>query len=519
MRVRKLIRRASRLMAKCAPQERRVRRRTARQRFGPKWVGTYLPHYFAGPPADFHAELFDRLGALHARRGTKEATIAPRDGAKSTVITLAYVLFCALEQLEPFMLILSDSAGQAEELLGHIRNELETNEAIARDYPDSAGVGPVWRRNRVTIANGAATIAALGTGGRVRGRRARQARPSLVVFDDVENNDTITSPAKRAKAWRWATREVIPAGGSGTNFLSVGSALHREAVAFKLGQLPGWSGRTYKAVHRWPDRLDLWQQWERLATNLADPNREETAERFYAANRAEMDRGAVVYWPSRWPLVALMRRRAEIGTAAFDTEYQGVPSVEGLTEWPAEWFEDRPGMPFWFNDWPAELVFRAQSLDPSKGKDARTSDFQAHVRVGMDRRGTFWVEGFMCHEHPAAMVSHALDLADEWGPLDALVIENNDGLGLLMPEFESQVATRKKPMPLVAVTNTQNKVTRIRHLGLYLGRGQMRFHSTPGTRVMVDQFRDFGSACEYDDGPDTVELSVREIERSFAPAR
>src|SRR5262249_11230964 len=154
---------------------------------------------------------------------------------------------------------------------------------------------------------------------------------------------------------RWATREVIPAGTAGTNFLSVGSALHREAVAVRLGQLPGWRGYTYQAIREWPTRMDLWAEWERLATNLADPNRGKTAERFYTANRAKMDAGAVVYWPSRWPLVALMRRRAEIGAAAFDTEYQGVPSVEGLTEFPAAYFDRQE---LWFDNWPDGLVYR-----------------------------------------------------------------------------------------------------------------------------------------------------------------
>ena len=75
---------------------------------------THLPQYFPSDPADFHAELFDRLRDLHLRRNAKEAIIAPREGAKSTVITLAYVLYCALERHEPFTLILSDSAGQAQ---------------------------------------------------------------------------------------------------------------------------------------------------------------------------------------------------------------------------------------------------------------------------------------------------------------------------------------------------------------------------------------------------------------------
>jgi hypothetical protein len=42
--------------------------------------------------------------------------------------------------------ILSDSAGQAQDQLRHIRHELETNDAIHRDYPGAASVGPVWRQ-------------------------------------------------------------------------------------------------------------------------------------------------------------------------------------------------------------------------------------------------------------------------------------------------------------------------------------------------------------------------------------
>jgi hypothetical protein len=128
----------------------------SREPFGLAWVRSYLPHYFSGDPADFHGELFDRLRELHRHRNSKEAIIAPREGAKSTVVTLAYVLHCALERHEPFALILSDCAGQAQDQLRHIRHELETNDAIARDYPDAAGVGPVWRQDRIELHNGRA---------------------------------------------------------------------------------------------------------------------------------------------------------------------------------------------------------------------------------------------------------------------------------------------------------------------------------------------------------------------------
>src|SRR5262245_5560742 len=401
--------------------------------------GTDLLYVFSTSASPFEAERsYSRFAAYallnHHGDFTKAAVIAPREGAKSTVVTLAYVLRCAVERLEPYILILSDSADQAAEKLADVRRELEGNPRLAADYPDACGAGQSWRTDRIELRNGV-VIQSIGRRGRVRGRRNREARPSLIVFDDVENNTTITSPAERAATWRWATREVIPAGSAGTNYLSVGSALHPQCVALQLGQLAGWVGHRYRAVHRWPDRMDLWDRWERLVTNLADDKRLETAAEFYAANRDEMDRGVEVYWPARWSLYDLMKRRSEIGAAAFDAEYQGIPSTEGLTEWPAEFF-DHPNL--WFDDWPADLWLRVQALDPSKGADSGSGDYQAHVLVGVDRRGDMYVEAVLAREPIPLMVARAIDLAGQsgFGQLDSLAVENNDSLGMLIPEFE-----------------------------------------------------------------------------------
>jgi predicted phage terminase large subunit-like protein len=373
----------------------------------------------------------------------------------------------------------------------------------------------VWRQARLELRNGS-TIGALGTGGRIRGRRFRQARPSLVVFDDVESNDTIVSQAKREKAWRWVTREVIPVGDDRTNFLSVGSALHREAVAVKLGTLPGWSGRTFAAIHSWPDRMDFWAEWENRATNLTDLQRNATAEKFYTANRAAMDKGAKVYWPARWPLEVLMRRRAEIGHSAFLTEYQGVPSAEGLTEWPAEYFDD-PSK--WFDSWPDGLVWRVQALDPSKGAASKSGDYQAHVLVGFHCDGPLYVEATLHREPIPQMIARVLDLArlSGFGQLDSLVIENNDVLGTLFAAFDDELRRRNAVVPIVGIRNTRNKVGRIRTtLGLHFGRGQIRFRRTRGTQMLVDQLRDFPNAA-FDDGPDAFELAMQRMSHLSNP--
>jgi hypothetical protein len=71
-------------------------------------------------------------------------------------------------------------------------------------------------------------------------------------------------------------------------------------------------------------------------------------------------------------------------------------------------------------------------------------------------------------------------------------------------------------VPLHWVVNTHPKVVRIQHLGLYFGRSQMRFRNTRGTRMLVDQLRDFPNAA-FDDGPDALDLAVRTLELVLNP--
>lgn len=492
--------------------------RRPRLPYGVAWNARYLSHYgFTADPetaADFHGPLCDDLTDFHETRGNKLAVIAPREGAKSTIITLGYVLDKAVEGHEHYIGITSDSAGQASRRLAEVAHELESNRELAADYPEACGRGPCWRNDRLELRNGV-VIESLGTGQKILGRRNRQHRFTLIVFDDVESTDSVMSPVKREAAWRWATRAVIPAGSKRTNFLSVGSARHRECVAVRLGQLAGWSSRLHKAIHQWPDRMDLWDKWEEIATNLSDPDRAAHAKEFFEANRAAMEAGALVYWPSHWPLYDLMVRRSEVGRIGFESEWNGVPGVEGMTEFPAEWFDESPGHPLWFDEFPQDVTFRSLALDPSKGLTDDTGDYQAHVLVAIDRRGTLWVEGWLDKVPPKTAVAQAIDLAVR-NQVHALTVEDNAGIGMIGAEFEEQLRERKAAVPLELLTNTLAKVVRIRRLGSYLGRNRVRFRKTNGTRKLVDQLKDF-PAGDHDDGPDAMEMAVRRIELLHAP--
>lgn len=472
-----------------------------------EWGQRLLPHYLKANPSRFHRELCADLDHLRQRRGSRLARIAPRGSAKSTWSTLALPLRCALEGTEPYTLILSDTSPQADEFVNQIRAELETNLQIAAAYPESAGRGPEWCAGRLRLRNGC-LIEALSKGQRIRGRRNREARPTLVVIDDPQGNRDVTSATERARAWDWLTREVIPAGTDGyTSFVSLGTALHREAIAVRLLTAPGWEGRTYRSIERWPDNLQWWLEWERTLTNLADPDRDHHAALFYESHRAQADQGAEVLWPEWKPLYALMHRRAEIGASAFDAEDQGNPYSATGSEWPAEYF-DWPG--FWFDQWPTDMLYRVQSLDPSKGA-GEESDYQAHAMLGVTRDGAIWVDCDLRRENPTEMIARAIRLAKDFGPVDSIVLEDNATMGLLQVEMARQCREAGVLLPWECLTQTQDKRPRILRADPYLSRKQIRVRNTPGGRLLVNQWRDTPFA-EHDDAADAVGTALRRLE-------
>ncbi len=200
-----------------------------------EWCGRFLPHYFSCPPSRMHLWLAGRLETLG--RGARLAVLAPRNSAKSTWLSFAWPLFCAVEARESYILLVAETSDQARRYLRSIRRELETNAALKQAYPDAAGADDAWNVDRLALANGV-EIEALGTGASVRGRKNAADRPTLVVVDDPQGQRHLTSAAGRMGHWTWFTQDLLNAGSAATNFLVAGTSLHREALVDRLLRAP-----------------------------------------------------------------------------------------------------------------------------------------------------------------------------------------------------------------------------------------------------------------------------------------
>jgi predicted phage terminase large subunit-like protein len=471
-------------------------------------VERFLPHYLTAAGSAMHAELLDTLGRLHTRRGSRVNRLAPRGSAKSTLVSKAYPLWCAVEGAEPFVLLLSDTGEQAGSFLAAIKSELEHNAELRRAYPDVRGVAPVWKSDVVKLRNGV-MVMARGSGGRIRGLTNGNRRPTLIVIDDANKKEDVYSPTMRRRVIDWIDKDVMPVGEpQHTNFVSVGTAIHREAVVCHLGTSPTWETRTYKAIQRFPDRMDLWGKWEQVLSNLGDPDRVRAAADFYAANSIEMTKGASLLWPERFPLDFLMRERATLGAGAFDSEYQDTPGTDGATEFPPQWFTES----IWFHDWPEDLAGKAYFLDPSKGRTDKPGDWQAHVWGGWSReRKAAYFEADLRREPGPAMVERAARQARAFGASSVTIETNSDNVDLLFPMFRETLANLACGLGFDGIHHSDPKLGRIRSLGPYLARGQIRIRQTPGGRECVSQLRDVPSG-QYDDGPDALAGCLRRVQ-------
>lgn len=188
--------------------------------------------------------------------------------------------------------------------------------------------------------------------------------------------------------------------------------------------------------------------------------------------------------------------------------------IEGA-EWAADLIDRKDR---WFKDWPA-TVSRVVANDPSKGA-REDSDYQAFADVRVDGNGIIWCDIEANREGVQAMVERGLSICRHGPPVAGLAVEDNDGLGMLVTEYQRIARERGTVLNIIPIRNTVNKVFRLRRLGGYLSEVDERFgcklriRDTPGGRLLAAQLKDFPLG-EHDDCPDALELAIRVHEEPY----
>jgi len=480
-----------------------------------QWFGeAYFPHYFTDETPEFHRELYVLFQGSVTRGGTRTAIAAPREHAKSTAIALIGPLWCVCHPdlaHKHFLLIVSDTQGQANARLNEIKEELENNADLKEAYPSACGVGPRWTEDEIITAGGI-KIVARGTGGKVRGLRHGPYRPDLIIGDDLENDENSVTPAQRDKITSWFYKALSKAGGKQTDIFVLGTVIHYDSLLRRLLANPMFHARLYRGVIRWATNGALWEVWERLLTDsaLAESEREAQAEEFYEQHKEAMLEGAEVLWPAHKPYVDLMRMRVMEGPASFDSEIQNEPVNPDDCFFQEEWFQYFEPEQLERN----QIIITVAAVDPSLGMAGKNHDPSAIVCLGRDTAGCMYVlEADIERRKPDKIIEDAIDLHQR-RKLDVLGVESVQFQEFFADELARRAKERGIYPPMKQIQSTKDKLIRIQRLQPLVKNGIIKFQRRH--KALLDQLKYFPLA-DHDDGPDALEMAVQMIE-SLGPA-
>lgn len=246
----------------------------------------FFPHYCKLAFSPMHHKLSEIL--INAYLQNKNGVIIlPRGFAKSTFTLLFFLTWVLLFTDETYIIMVGESFDAIIKHLGEkVAREVETNKdlhlfgirkgkkwTISKSKGYIEVIAPDGKGGERTVI-----IEAKSAGGSLRGSAIGEARPGLVLIDDLERqkNGTIPgveSPAYRAEILKWFFGQIVPLGqGTNLKIYMLGTIMHVEQLLVqlyeaKMKQLQFFSVKYgYKYMNKkgevkslWPDQYTLQQ--------------------------------------------------------------------------------------------------------------------------------------------------------------------------------------------------------------------------------------------------------------------
>jgi len=334
---------------------------------------TYFPQTFHLRWSADHLKVIAKIEQA-VLEGGLFAMAMPRGSGKTSLCEIA-CLWAMLFGHRGFVALIGSDEEHAADMLDSIKAELENSDVLAADFPEichpirslegitQRAAGQLYRGKQTHIgwtakeivlptiapdgepsAASGAIIRVAGITGRIRGMKFKRAdgqsvRPSLVLIDDPQTDESARSPSQCANRERVLAGAVLGLAGPGEKIagLMTVTVVRPDDLADRLldrDKHPQWQGERTKMMYSFPSDEALWAKYAEIrADGLRNDRGLKAATAFYKRNRKAMDAGAEIAWPERYnhdELSAIqhaMNLRLQ-NEAAFFAEYQNEPLPE-----------------------------------------------------------------------------------------------------------------------------------------------------------------------------------------------
>ena len=212
----------------------------------------------------FHRDMW----GLVCSDNKRVAIAAPRGHAKTTAVTMAYILANVMFKERDFVLLVSNTWDISTKFLGIMKEALYSNNDLKKNFGPFTFDKDTQDEIIVSSPYGKFCIMARGSEQNVRGLQWMNKRPNLIVCDDLESDELVNNPERRKKFSGWFMNLLMPCGSKNCIYRVVGTVLHFDSVLENLLHDPSWVTRRFSAHKGFDDFSDiLWpEMWpeERL---------------------------------------------------------------------------------------------------------------------------------------------------------------------------------------------------------------------------------------------------------------
>ena len=435
-----------------------------------EWFKYYFPNYYTSEPAEFHKKATRRVLAnaewYEVRSWARELSKSGR--------TMMEVLYLAMTGKKKNILLISNSADNAERLLLPYKGILERNNRIIADYGIQKKVGS-WEASEFKTRKGV-SFRAIGAGQSPRGTRNDASRPDVILIDDIDTDEFCRNTELVKERVKWIEQALIPTRSisNGLLLIACGNIIAKYCCITEMGK-----------------KSDKWD-----VVNIRD-----------AAGNSS--------WPQKNTEEMIKRVESSISFESFQKEYCNNP-MDGGDTFKNIIYDKCPQLRHCDN-----VVIYA---DPAPSNKDKTSACSKAITIIASKGIDFFIyKAWVDHMSNAVFCEYLFEAHDicKRAGVDPIYvwIENNS----LQDPFYEQVILphiyrigderksflpirpddRKKPEKYARIEGTLEPLNRLGHLIF-----NEREKDNPHMERLESQFKSFNRKAKLMDGPDCVEGAV-----------
>ena len=237
--------------------------------------------------------------------------LSPRDHGKTTVFCHAFVVWAICFIPNVRILLVSKTARQSSKLLKTIRDELNRNELIKKDFGTlmlNKDKGPIWCvRDEDGVKLKDPTVEAVGAEGSITGGHF-----DIIICDDIIDDENSKTSSRMDDLANWFYGTIGQLCEPNTQWMVTGTRKHYSDIYQQLIDNPLWEKQIDKAIIQYPEKYEYL-----FSTN-------EDGGEFISGVKVTGE--SKVLWPEKWSIETLLMDRQATGSILFDREKQNDPS-------------------------------------------------------------------------------------------------------------------------------------------------------------------------------------------------